>query len=190
MLSMASIGDLGGPYYTIAPPSPRQPPARRSRPFPSNPRTVVEEMEVGSEDDEDDGLELRRMGSKDRACGSGSGGVCGSRRDEDDEEEASLAALESGVAQYDGAVKSRAAGGSVSSRRRSSQQQKDSGKRRLSVQMITDAITDIKNGIKKRTDSLVWRKDSGVELQEESLPQVSGECKWNGNYATAKAQTG
>ena len=87
MLSMASIGDLGGPYYTIAPPSPRQPPARRSRPFPSNPRTVVEEMEVGSEDDDDDGLELRRMGSKDRACGSGSGGVCGSRRDEDDEEE-------------------------------------------------------------------------------------------------------
>jgi hypothetical protein len=223
MLSAASIGDSGGQYYSYAPPSPRQPAARRSRPFCTRrhctrsccdnlytevPREqartealdhrrrssygrepVVEETEVGSGDkddgDGDEGLRLRRMGSSWWSRGGDDG-----RRsdDEDDDGGVSLAAVDSEVGPF-GGVRTRAAEavhGSVSSRRRPSQPQKDPKKRKLSA-MFSEAIIDIGKGIKKRTDSLVWRKDSGAEMQEEPLPQVSCiGCKYN---ATATATT-
>jgi hypothetical protein len=150
---------------------------------------VVEETEVGSEDDdEDDGLRLRRMGSSWWRRGSDGGRHRDDTDDDDDDEGDALAAVDSEVGPF-GAVRTRAAEavhGSVSSRRRSSQQQKDPRKRKLSA-MLSEAIIDIGKGIKKRTDSLVWRKDSGAEMQEEPLPQVSCiGCKYN---ATATATT-
>jgi hypothetical protein len=200
MLSAASLGDSGGQYYTWAPPPPpRQPPARRSRPLWSNPldftplprhqarlqaldfrrrssygrETVVEETEVDDEDEENH--RLRRVKPH---CGSGDAGGGRRRGDEDDDEETALAAWQSEVGGRSRTVRSRAENGSVGGDQR---QQKDPMKRKrmssVSVKFseAAVAIVDIGKGPKKRADS-VWRKDSGVEMQEP-LQQVSGKCE-------------
>jgi hypothetical protein len=132
--------------------------------------TVVEETEVDENEDEAD-LRLRRV--KPQHCtGSGDAGGGNRRGDEDDDEEASIAAWRNEVGRF-GPVRSRAENGSVGG----DQQQKDPRMRKLSVRLseAADAIVDIGKGLKKRADS-VWRKDSGLELQEP-LQQVSGKCE-------------
>ena len=200
MLASASMGDFaGGQYYTWSPPSPapRQPRARRSRPFGSSAsdwtllqthearlqardwrrrdsygrETVVEETEVDDDDDGDEGGRLRLTRTWAR-CGSGDGSRRRRRGDEDDDEEASLAVLEREPGQYE-TLRSQVAEAVRGSVGGGDQQQKDPRKRRPSVQ----AIIDIGKGLKKRADSLVLRKDSGAELQEV-LPQVSGEYEF------------
>jgi hypothetical protein len=158
----------------------------------------VEEVEVDGDDgddgdddgDDDDGgaegLGLRRVKSTWRDRGEG-----------DDTAEASLAASGRNVARR-GSVRPWAAdeedqeaNGSVRSRQQSqsqsqAQQQKDPRKRKLSVM---EKVIDFGRTIKQRTDSFVFRKDSGVEMQEESLPQVSCmTCEINNAMATT--QTG
>ena len=217
MLSLAAAGDSGGGYYTYAPwqrvRSPEaQPRARRSRPLWSDAvdfeglgegraagvrarereregRTmVVEELEVGVDDygdgdgggEEEDGGELRRM-PRVRRCDDG---------------EAWPVGIEEGECEQCARIRSRQAveaenGSAVEEQRRHHhQQQKDGKKRKLSV-MFSEALTDISKVIKKRTDSLVWRKDSGAELPAEILPQVRSGSHGSGegtNRLTGSAQ--
>jgi hypothetical protein len=135
--------------------------------------TVVEETEVDDEDEENH--RLRRVKPH---CGSGDAGGGRRRGDEDDDEETALAAWQSEVGGRSRTVRSRAENGSVGGDQR---QQKDPMKRKrmssVSVKFseAAVAIVDIGKGPKKRADS-VWRKDSGVEMQEP-LQQVSGKCE-------------
>jgi len=196
MLSLAATGDQGGYYTYTPPPPPLTLASRRSRPLWSNPldftplprhqarlqardfrarrsdsRTlVVEEMEVNEDEEEgDEGLALRRMGPSVRRCGSmDSFGRYRLRRNDDDDDDD-----DDGERVQGGTVWSRAAeaaNGSASEEQQQQQQQKDTNKRKLS-EIFADAMADIGKVIKKRADSLVWRKDSGAELPEV-LPQV------------------
>lgn len=140
----------------------------------------MEETEVDDEDEENH--RLRRVKPH---YGSGEGSAGRRRGDEDDDEETALAAWQSEVGGRSRTVRSRAENGSVGGER----QQKDPMKRKrmssVSVKFseAAGAIVDIGKGLKKRADS-VWRKDSGVEMQEP-LQQVSGKCesKCDGNDA-------
>lgn len=138
----------------------------------------------GDEDGGDEPLGLRRMIPRFRDWGSVDVEV-------DEGEEVEVGDLEGegeGGWRF-GNVRSRAAGavnGSVcgdgedEDEEQRGQRQKDPRKRKLSV-MFSEAIIDIGKVIKKRADSLVWRKDSGVGVPEEPLQQQVRRSECNEN---------
>lgn len=151
---------------------------------------VIREMEVEGEEDGDvdggdEALGLRRMFPRFRDWGSVDVEV-------DDGEEVEVGDLE-GEGEGEGGgrfgnVRSRAAeaiNGSVcgdgeEDEEQRGQRQKDPRKRKLSV-MFSEAIIDIGKVIKKRADSLVWRKDSGFGVPEEPLQQQVRRSECNAN---------